>query len=142
MDSNEIIRLLDEVSVRLEGPAKYTFELVARRVAVEGLVATLGGAVILVGLVVAITIGARLSVAKYRRDYKNWEERVGDDEFKRSLTYKYDKPDLDGYAFSWFIVAIPSAIVGFFLVGSILSGLIKLLTPEYAAIERVMSFLP
>jgi hypothetical protein len=119
MTADELIRLLDELATRLEGPAKYTFDLAARQVVIEAL---LPWGVLSVALVVGVIAGAIAGVSAYK--YPD----------------AYEGPAVWIRA-SGVIVVIGAASVG---VCALLFGLLRLpnlLNPEWAALQRIITTL-
>lgn len=118
MDAAEITRLLDELGGRLEGPARYVFDLTVRQVVLEGFVAV---TVLIVGLVL-------VSVAGVTARNGPVEDATGD------LTLR------------GLIAVVLGLISIFFLFGGAITtldgGLLKIANPEYAALERLIDLIP
>lgn len=116
MNADEIVRLLDDLAARLEGPARYTFELVVRQVFLEGVIWSVAATV---GLVVAI-----LGVPWLFRWYKYGGE---------GYSNMRDIPATLGVVT---LLVIAGACVLLFGKSALL-----LLNPEYAALERIAGLL-
>ena len=113
MNADELVRLLDELAVRLDGPARYTFELVVRQVYIEAVVWGLFGLLLIVPLA---TIPRAI----------RWSN--GGDQYS-------DR----GFAVWFYIVPVVlGALLGAILVGI---SLIKVFNPEFAALQRIAGML-
>jgi len=131
MNADELTRLLDDLTSRLEGPARYAFDLLVRQMAIEGVgFAVIGVALLVIGAVV------------WRRG-SGWSAEIWRDE-----RAKYEKSSGYGYPdrFESVLVRLGSgALSGFLWLVAMLFGwaaLTRLLNPEYAALERLLTLLP
>lgn len=59
MNADEVTRLLDELATRLEGPARYAFDLAVRQVFIEGVAWVIVGSIIAAVGLVAIAAALR-----------------------------------------------------------------------------------
>jgi hypothetical protein len=118
MSSDEIIRILDELAVRLEGPAARVFELAVRQVFIES-------AVQLVLTTILLIVGVGLAIPIYRHLLRGYRDT-------------HDGEYVGGIA----IVSAASFIISIPLVCWIWEGLTQILNPEWVAIEKVAGLLP
>ena len=117
MNADEVVRLLDQLAVRLEGPARYAFELVTRQVFTEAIVWSITGTA---GVVVAI-----LGIPWFFRWYKAGGE---------GYSNMRDIPATFGVIGLAFVGAAGALFMA--------ANAIVLLNPEYAALERIAGLLP
>lgn len=111
MNADDITRMMDELATRLEGPARYAFELVVRQVVVEGVIAWLAVAAIAAALLIAV-----------RLTTPHWHEE----------SCRHDSGGLGVLACLGLSIAL--ALVGSYAV----LHLADVLNPEYAAITRLL----
>lgn len=116
MDAGELTRILDELQGRLDGPAKYVFELTVRQVVIEAWVP-------LVVLVVALVTFGLSTLTLWMH-----ERRC---------------PSKTCEHFMW-LCAFGTAAGSLLVAGGagvlfVIDGLPRLLNPEYAALERLLS---
>lgn len=115
MDAADLTRLLDELQARLDGPARYVFELTIRQVIIEAWVPL---ALTLLSLVVFALAAGLLVVHTARCPGKECRHD--------SATCLF--------VLAGFAVLVAPATGAWFAI----AGLPKLLNPEYAALERIL----
>jgi len=118
VSGDELIRVLDELQRRLDGPARQAFDLTVGRIVLEGLLG------LIVGLLVAAVACAMFVVS--RRLY---------------LAYLADRDHLSSKDLGSFVAAIGGMLVGLVAAFFVHSALLKLLSPGYAAMERLLVLL-
>jgi heme/copper-type cytochrome/quinol oxidase subunit 2 len=123
MTADEILRLLDELGARLEGPGRYVFDLTVRQVVVGGIL----GLVVGIALWVVVLAMVVMIIVLIRR----YEET----ENKKSY---YDS-DNDGIAASLLVVL--ALVVALFATAVTFTSLMSLLNPEYTALANLVSLI-
>jgi hypothetical protein len=123
MTAEELARLLDELAGRLEGPARYLFDLTVRQVVIEAVTGLITAAVLLVTATIVGVITRRTWVHKVQK----WEA----DDYSR-------RPDIVDHLFMP-VVGIGVALFVAWLFA--MSAVTSLLNPEFAALSRLLSVL-
>ena len=123
MTADELTKLLDELQQRLQGPAKYVFDLAVKQAIINGALPFVFAAVMLVVFVVTVLLG--LLVA---RGIPEGQFEEGDD------------PRV------WIVMGFWSASVIATILGVValavgLAGLSNLLNPEWAALQTIITTL-
>lgn len=115
MNSDEIIRILDELQTRLDGPARYIFELTVKQVIIEAWVP------LAVGVVAAFSLIGSAFVAILH---------------DRHCTVKQCEhwPIYFGLLGGGLSVIAAAVSLGWFVI----TGIPKMMNPEYAALERIL----
>lgn len=120
MDSEQLIKLLDELGNRLTPAAQHAFELAVRQQVIEGIAYIVIGIAILLAAIINTIIALRL-----HRKYAKESIYTSDD--------------------SWFVFTmIAGAFWVFFFVGVVTAGIdiaTKIFNPEYAALKDLMETL-
>lgn len=120
MNSDEIVRLLDELAERLTPTAQYAFDIVLSRVIIENLI-TLGVTVFLLAVsLVAVSKMALWSVSGYDRESSK--------PYGNAIDYIMGGL-LGGVVFG--AIGVLSLLIG-------AGALTNLLTPEYSTIVRIL----
>ena len=120
--TDEIVRLLDEIGARMQGPAEAAWMLLVQQQKVHALGPFVGASVLLAIGVLALVGTWRCRVA--------WHRERAKDHYNSDLEA--------GLTFMQFL--LPAIALGV-LIGfpfSVLSGLVRLINPEYYALQEIM----
>jgi hypothetical protein len=122
MTADQIIQLLDQLQERLNGPARYVFDLAVRQVIIEGIVPWLMLVPVLIGFaVMVITARKALRAEKETGSFSSDSDRI----FFISMGTIVGLVFTGGGTFLTLIFAIAS--------------LPNLLNPEWAALARIIN---
>jgi Ca2+/Na+ antiporter len=122
MTADEIIRLLDELQRRLDGPGRYVFDLAVRQVFLDGVLSLVVGLVLLLAAAFAL----RWSYRTHTRDVEANKERDW------MHTHSSESP---------FFVAIGGIVAAVLCAMALRAALTNLLNPEWAALTRIIETL-
>jgi ABC-type multidrug transport system fused ATPase/permease subunit len=124
MTADEIIRLLDELQRRLDGPGRYVFELAVRQVVLGALVAIVTALFLWAGFAALVLVG-RFAVRRY-----------------------YDPETASNEQDRWWLVGYSTVIIGIIVfalnliaTAIALASVPNLLNPEWAALTRIIETL-
>lgn len=126
MNPDDIARILDDLGQRLGPAGQYVFGLAVRQAFIDGLLQT--------GIaVVGLTVVGVVVLAAARISRRQWARESAD---KRDSYYS--KPDILDYVFPWMLGGIGGVFAVGFLLILLMTGLLKLLNPEYAALTDIL----
>jgi ElaB/YqjD/DUF883 family membrane-anchored ribosome-binding protein len=150
MTADDLARLLDELQRRLDGPARYAFDLVVRQVVIESVVA-LATCLLVLSLCASVAYvtyrilktNHSFSVLRYQTALKAHEDKEAAGEgYSAYWKFDYvDPPDPFSALAIGGALAIILGLIALFAVGFGATAVIHLLNPEYAALERVIQLI-
>lgn len=126
MHPEDVARILDDLGQRLGPAGEYVFGLAVRQAFIDGILGTLVGVGLFVGVLVIAVIGARHIRIEWAR------------KCAQADSYSSADPVL-GVGFPAAIGGLVLALPGGFAVVQLLVALPKLLNPEYAALMDILS---
>lgn len=124
--SDEVIQLIDELTVRFGPAAQHLWDLAVRQASLEGTVLLLFG---FFGTIVLWTVWAGASRWYWKREVARKPEKA---------TYSFDRPDTFPIFFSLLVPAFGSLVT----IPMLYFGILWAANPEWAAIQVLTRLLP
>ena len=132
MSAEDLVRILDELGQRLGPTGERAFALAVQYKVTCSLLWAIVSLVLLVGLAIAIVLAARYTQRAYQAEVERYEAGKGRWQGIRS------GPDYSDYAFPWAIGGMLALFPVVTLFWVLVTSVITLLNPEYAALSDII----
>lgn len=133
MTADELARILDELGRRLGPAGEYAFGIAVRYQMTSALIWAIGAGVTLALIIGVVLWAARFTSRRWHADWAAYHER-----FPNGSTYRSDRPDSLDYLMPWMLGSLGIVLVGGGAAGTLLSSLVTVLNPEYAALRDLI----